>query len=73
MARFRLARRFKILKSPNDCITIQIFLSILKCINWLIYPSDHIVLMLNYFLRPTAQKSEVASPGGAKFKNSKND
>jgi hypothetical protein len=29
--------------------------------------------MLNYFLRPTAQKSEVASPGGAKFKNSKND
>jgi hypothetical protein len=28
--------------------------------------------MLNYYLRPTAQKSEVAPPGGAKFKNSKN-
>jgi hypothetical protein len=28
--------------------------------------------MLNYFLRPTAQKSVVAPPGGAKFKNSKN-
>ena len=28
--------------------------------------------MLNYFLRPTAPKSDVAPPGGAKFKNSKN-
>jgi hypothetical protein len=27
--------------------------------------------MLNYFLRPTAQKSVVALPGGNKFKNSK--
>jgi hypothetical protein len=28
--------------------------------------------MLNYFLRPSTQKSDVAPPGGAKFKNSKN-
>jgi hypothetical protein len=28
--------------------------------------------MLNYFLRPTAQKSEVTLNDGAKFKNSKN-
>jgi hypothetical protein len=36
------------------------------------YLSDHIVLGLNYFLRPTAPKSDVAPPGGAQFKNSKN-
>jgi hypothetical protein len=66
--RVRLARRFKI---SNDCITIKKILSILKCINWLIYLSDHVKLGLNYFLRPSAQKSKFVSPDGAKFKNSK--
>jgi hypothetical protein len=38
---------------------------------WVLYLSKHEKLGLNYFLRPSAQKSELMPPDGAKFKNSK--
>jgi hypothetical protein len=49
------------------------FLSTLKCVVWLIYQSEHVVIWINYSLRPSATKSKVAPPGGAKFKKFKND
>jgi hypothetical protein len=39
--------------------------------HWLIYLSVYVKLGLNYFLRPSGQKSELVPPDGAKFKNSK--
>jgi hypothetical protein len=49
------------------------FLSILKCVSWLIYLSEHVTTRTKYFLRPKAIKSKFAPPGGAKFKKFKND
>jgi hypothetical protein len=71
--RVHLARRFELFKSPLDRIIIKMFLSTLKCVVWLIYSSEHVVIWINYFLRPSATKSKVAPPGGAKFKKFKND
>ena len=62
-----------IFKSPLDHIIIKIFFCILKCVYWLIYLSEHVVIRINYFLRPSATKSKVAPPGGAKFKKLKNE
>jgi hypothetical protein len=71
--RVRLARTFEFFKSPLDHIIITFFFSILKCVYWLIYLSEHVVIRINYFLRPSATKSKVAPPGGAKFKKLKNE
>jgi hypothetical protein len=54
----RLALKFEFFKSPLDLYNQKKILSILKCVVWLIYISEHVVIRKKLFFKTKGEKIE---------------